>query len=76
MMQQLTSIICRVLFVVAFLLAALGVWERLIRVFGYTIFRGTYEPWRLLEFSAVILLFVMALQLREIRMSLRAKGSD
>jgi len=75
-MQQLTSIICRVLFVVAFLLAGLGVWERLIRMFGYTILGGTYTPWRLFEFSAVILLFVMALQLREIRISLRAKGSD
>ena len=75
-MKQLTSIVCRVLFVVAFLLAGLGVWERLLRVFGYTIFRGAYEPWRLFEFSAVILLFVMALQLREIRMALRAKGSN
>ena len=76
MMQQLTSIICRVLFVVAFLLAGLNIWEKLIRLFGYTILRGTYEPWRLLEFSVVILLFVMAFQLREIKMLLRAKGSD
>ena len=76
MMQQIASIIYRVLFAVAFLLAGLGVWEKLIRLFGYTMFKGSYEPWRLLEFSAVILLFVMALQLREIRMALRAKGSN
>jgi hypothetical protein len=75
-MQQLTSLICRVLFVVAFLLAGFAVWERLARVFGYTVLRGTYEPWRLLEFSAVVLLFVVALQLREIKVSLRAKGSN
>jgi len=75
-MQQLTSILSRVLFVVAFVLAGLGAWERLARLFGYTVLRGHYEPWRLLEFSAVAILFVMALQLREIKMSLRAKGSS
>ena len=76
-MQQLTRIVCRILFVVAFLSAGLGVSERLARLFGYTILRGSYGlPWRLLEFSAVTLLFVIALQLREIKMSLRARGSD
>ena len=76
-MQQLTTIVCRILFVVAFLLAGLAVWEKLVQLFGYTILRGSsFGPWRLLEFSAVILLFVIALQLREIKMSLRARGSD
>ena len=75
-MQQLVRIVSRVLFVVAFLLAGLGVWERLAQLFGYTVLRGYYQPWRLLEFSAVALLFVMALQLREIKILLGAKGSD
>ena len=76
-MQQLTTIVCRILFVVAFLLAGVGVWEKLAQLFGYTILGGSlFGPWRLLEFSAVILLFVIALQLREIKMSLRARGSD
>lgn len=75
-MQQLTSILCRVLFVVAFVLAGLGVWERLARLLGYTVVRGHFDPWRLLEYSAVALLFVIALQLREIKASLRAKGSN
>jgi len=76
MIQQLTSIICRVLFGVAFLLGGLAIWERLARLFGYTILRGSYEPWRLLEFSGVTLLFVIALQLREIKVLLRAKRSE
>jgi hypothetical protein len=83
MMQQLTTIVCRILFVVAFLAAGLGVLEKLVQLFGYTILRGssffallTVGPWQLLEFSAVVLLFVIALQLREIKMSLRARGSD
>lgn len=76
MIQQLTSIVCRLLFIVAFLLGCLAAWEKLARLFGYTILGGYYEPWRLLEFSAVILLFVIALQLREIKMSLHERGSD
>lgn len=75
-MQRLTSILCRILFVVAFVLAGLGVWERLARLLGYTLLRGFYDPWRLLEYSAVALFFVMALQLREIKLALHAKGSN
>jgi hypothetical protein len=75
-MQRLTSILSQILFVVAFILAGLGAWERLARLFGYTVTRGLYDPWRLLEFSTVALLFVMALQLREIKLSMRAKGSN
>jgi hypothetical protein len=73
-MQLFTSILSRVFFVIAFVLAGLGAWERLARLFGYTVVRGYFDPWRLLEYSAVALLFVVALQLREIKMSLRAKG--
>ncbi len=76
MMRQLTSIMCRLLLMVAFLLAGLSGWEKLAQLFGYTILRDSYQPWRLLEFSAIALLFVIALQLREIKMSLRGRGSD
>ena len=75
-MTLLTSILSRVLFVVAFALAGLGAWEHLARLLGYTVVRGHYDPWRLLEYSAVALLFVIALQLREIKLSPRDKGSS
>lgn len=74
MMQQLTSILCRFLFGVAFFLTCVAVLERLARLFGYTILGGLYNPGRLLEFSAMALVFVIALQLREIKILLRAKG--
>jgi hypothetical protein len=73
MISRLTSVLSRILFVVAFVLAGLGVWERLARLSGYTLLRGTYDPWRLLEYAVVALLFVCALQLREIKMAMRAK---
>lgn len=75
-MKPITSILSRVLFVVSFALAGLAVWEHLARLLGYTVVRGHYDPWRLLEYAAVALLFVIALQLRDIKMTLRDKGSN
>jgi hypothetical protein len=73
MMEKLTSIICRILFVVAFVLSGIGVLEWLFRHFGSTISRDLYDPGRLMEFSAMGLVFVIALQLREIKNQLRGK---
>jgi len=70
-MKGITSLVSRVLFLAAFALAGLAVWERLANVVGYTLLRDLYTPGRLLEFSAVVLLFVIALQLREMKLSLR-----
>jgi hypothetical protein len=66
MIGKVSSLISRVLFAGSFLLAGLAVWERLLNAFGLTLLRG-YPPIRLLELSAVAVLFVIALQLREIR---------
>ena len=68
-MKGITSLVSRLLFLAAFALAGLAVWERLAHVWGYTLLRDLYTPARLLEFSVVILLFVIALQLREIKLS-------
>ena len=74
-MKQLTSIVSRVLFIAAFILGGLAVWERIANLFGLTVLRGVYSPGRLLEFSAFALLFVIALQLREIKTSLSTNPS-
>ena len=81
MINQLISVVSRILFIGAFLLAALAIWEKLANLFGFTItLLGGYFPSRLLELSAIALLFVIALQLREIKQvsnkSLGANGSD
>jgi hypothetical protein len=73
-MSRLVSIISRIAFIISFILAGLAVWERLAVMMGYTLLRGQYYPWRLLEYAAVALLFVVALQLREIRLALTAKS--
>jgi len=66
MIGKLSSVVSWVLFLVAFLLAGLAVWERLLNAFGFTVLRG-YASSRLLEYAAVAVLFVIALQLREMK---------
>jgi hypothetical protein len=73
MMNHITSVINRVLFVASFGLAGLAVWEKLANLSGYTVLGGAYEPGRLLELSGIALLFVIALLLREVKYSLLAK---
>lgn len=74
-MKDMSYYLRRVLFVVAFVLAALAVLERVINLFGYTLIREYYTPWRLLEFAAIGLLFLISLQLREINVTLTTKAN-
>ena len=66
MIDKLSSFMSRVLFLVAFFLAGVAIWERLANVFGFTMLRG-YAPSRLLDYAGVAVLFVIALQVREIK---------
>jgi hypothetical protein len=69
-MRSIISIVCRVIFAGAAVMAALAVGEKFFNLLGFTILQATpYSPWRLMEFTAVALLFVIALQLREIKLS-------
>ena len=74
-MRQITSIVCRLLFAASFILAGLAVWEKLANMMGRTLLREVYAPARLLEISSIALLFVIALLLREIKLSLAGKSS-
>ncbi len=67
-MTALVSLISRALFVLAFLLAGVAIWEKLANFAGMTLLR-IYSPSRLLELAVVSLLFVIALQLRELKSS-------
>ena len=56
----------RLMFGIAFGLLALAIVEFIARIFRYTILRG-WEPGRLLEYAVILLVFVMAILLRQIR---------
>ena len=64
------SFFSRLMFVVALLLFALAVVEKIANLNGQTLSFIQYEPGRLLEFSGIILLFVITVTLRRIRKSL------
>jgi hypothetical protein len=70
----MTSLISRILFFVSFLLVALAVIERIVNFSGYTIFRGAYTSARMLELAGLLMVFVIANLLRQIRDTLR-KGA-
>lgn len=70
----LTSWISRLGFLAAFVLAALAVVEKIANMGGQTMTWLGYAPGRLFEFAAVLLLFVVALQLRMIRRRLEKSG--
>jgi preprotein translocase subunit SecY len=67
MIEKLSSVLSRVLFVGCLAAAALAFLEKLLNAFGFTILGGGYAPSRLLEFAAVGVLFVIAVQLRELK---------
>jgi hypothetical protein len=71
-MNQLISLGSRILFLGAFLMAALAAWEKVANLLDLTLLRGTIFPSRLLELAAIALLFVIALQLRELKVTLDA----
>ncbi len=73
MIKQLTSLISRILFIVSFIFAGIAVSEKVANLIGYTLTRGCYPNWNLLELSAISLLFVIALQLREIKFASSGK---
>jgi hypothetical protein len=61
------SLIYRAFFFVSFVLLGLSIVEVVARRMGYTILRHTFEPARLLEYAVILLVFVVAMLLRQIR---------
>ena len=71
--DAVNSVVTRVLWFGAFALLAFAFLEALVNSGGYTILRGAYSAGRLLEFSAVLLICVMTLLLRQVRQELRSQ---
>ena len=68
---KLYSVVCRFFFGLAFLLFALSVLEKLLVYMGQNLFGGLYTAGRLFEFATLLMIFVIALLLREIREELK-----
>ena len=66
MNSGMSSLVSRVFFGLAFALLVIAIVEKVANVTGYTILRG-FDPGRLLDYATVLLFFVIALLLRQIR---------
>jgi hypothetical protein len=69
--DNLSSLVSRLFFTIAFVLLGLAVLEKALNLGGYTLSWARTDPSRLLEFATIMLVFVMTLLLREIREKLR-----
>jgi hypothetical protein len=73
-LEKLISALCRLFFLGAFVLLGLGVIERIAFAAQYKVLLvGPFTGWRLLEIAVVLLVFVIAIQLREIKEELKRK---
>jgi hypothetical protein len=67
MSDKMTSLVCRLFFALAVALLGVSLAEAGVRRMGYTILRHSFEPARLLEYAVILLVFVVAMLLRQIR---------
>lgn len=66
-MDKILALAYRFLFVVAFILAGAGVLEGVVQLAGTTLLHDINTAGRLFEFSGIVMVFVIALELRDIR---------
>jgi hypothetical protein len=64
--MNISSLVSRLFFGLAFALLLVAIFEKLANLTGYTILRG-FDPGRLLDYATVLLVFVIAILVRQIR---------
>jgi|APFre7841882590_1041340.scaffolds.fasta_scaffold694131_1 hypothetical protein len=69
--DKVSSFVARLFFAGASVLLIVAVLERIANASGYTMLRGTYTAARMLELATILVIFVMALLLRQIREQLK-----
>jgi hypothetical protein len=72
-LQKLISMTSRLFFLGAFVLLGLAVIERVANATGYTILDQTTSTVHLLDAAVVLLVFVIAIQLREMKEELKSR---
>ena len=73
--EKMISVVSRLFFFAAFVLLGLEISQRIAIGAGYSIMLlGRFSAGRLLEIAAILLVFVIAVQLREIRQELKKRN--
>ena len=73
MLEKLYLMVPRIIFVIALALFVFAIWGRFIEIFGWRYSFLFYSSGRLLEFSGILLIFVITMLLRQIREALTSK---
>ncbi len=77
MIDQLSRIGSRIAFLGSVVVVGLAILEKLVNAFGFTLTAlSGIPPSRLVQYAAILLLFVVALQLREIKYLTSATRPD
>ena len=71
MLDKLIIIAYRVMFVLAVIVTGIAVCDKIIMQFGYRLSLAPYGPAKMLEISLILVSFIIALLLRQIRDILR-----
>jgi low affinity Fe/Cu permease len=72
-MDKFSSFLSRLFFIVAFILLVIAIINWVLNLFGWEFSWLPYQSGRILEFSAILMIFVTVLLLRQIRESVRAQ---
>ena len=72
--DKFNSIVSRLFFFGAFVLLVLAVLERIALSLGGSLLMETFEPGRLLEYATILMVFVIAILLRQIRGASRRRA--
>ncbi|MGD8413429.1 MAG: hypothetical protein PVF33_04315 [Candidatus Latescibacterota bacterium] len=70
-LDKFSSLISRLFFLGAGALLILAIWERVANALGYTVVRESFTASRLIELAVILVIFVIALLLRQIRDALK-----
>ncbi len=68
-----SSAMSRIFFFASLLLVLIAIIDRFVNLFGYTVLGSSYTAGRILQFSGTLLIFVLAVLLREVREELRKR---
>ena len=74
MIDRFINICYRGFFVLASLLFIVALWDKLLGLFALRLSWVPFDPGRLLQISALLMVFVIALLLRQIREAMSKKG--
>jgi len=76
MIDKINKLLPRFFFSLAILVLLFAVWGRIIELFGWRYSFVFYSPGRLIEFAGILVIFAIALVLRQIRNELRIKNPN